>query len=198
MGKSKKKQVVLAVALSLTGVILVAVLISVIILVLVRKKTKFTEILENWEVQFGPHRFPYKDLALATQGFHEKQILGQGGFSKVFKGELPVSKDLVAVKRISHKSDQGMKEFIAEIGTIGRLRHPNLVRLLGYCRALRPRMSQVVLYLSGQASLPENLDAIFQTSEFVEESSNYSAAPWITDSTAASITISEPFNSIGR
>ena len=40
----------------------------------------------------------------------------------------------IAVKKVSHDSRQGMREFIAEIATIGRLRHPNLVRLLGYCR----------------------------------------------------------------
>jgi len=47
---------------------------------------------------------------------------------------LPISKLEVAVKRVSHESKQGMKEFIAEIVSIGRLRHRNLVQLLGYCR----------------------------------------------------------------
>ncbi|OMO97231.1 hypothetical protein COLO4_14753 [Corchorus olitorius] len=197
MEKSRKKQVILAVVLSLTGLILVLVMLSVI-LFLVRKKDKFTEILEDWEVQFGLiHRYSYKELSLATQGFNEEKILGQGGFGKVFKGELPVSKEKIAVKRISHNSDQGMKEFIAEIGTIGKLRRPNLVRLLGYCRALRPRMSQVILYLTGQASLPESFDAIIQTSEFVKESSNY-LGPKTTDSTIASITITESFQLVGR
>ncbi|XVE96914.1 hypothetical protein REPUB_Repub02eG0264900 [Reevesia pubescens] len=135
MEKSRKKQIILPVVLSSTGVVLVAVILSAIV-ILVRKKDKatFTEILEDWEVEFGPHRFPYKDLVLATRGFNEKELLGQGGFGQVFKGELPVSKEQIAVKRISHKSNQGMKEFIAEIATIGRLRHPNLVRLLGYCQ----------------------------------------------------------------
>lgn len=52
----------------------------------------------------------------------------------MYKGVLPSSNTQVAVKRISHDSRQGMREFVAEIATIGRLRHPNLVRLLGYCR----------------------------------------------------------------
>lgn len=131
--KSKRKQIILAIGLSLMGLILVAVSIFIILL-LVRRKTKFTEILEDWEVKYGPHRISYKDLFLATKGFKERELLGRGGFGQVYKGVLPVSNMQVAVKKISHESKQGMKEFIAEIATIGRLRHPNLVQLLGYCR----------------------------------------------------------------
>lgn len=47
---------------------------------------------------------------------------------------LPTSKIEIAVKKVSHESRQGMKVFVAEIVSIGRLRHRNLVTLLGYCR----------------------------------------------------------------
>ncbi|KAF9686375.1 hypothetical protein SADUNF_Sadunf03G0152100 [Salix dunnii] len=73
-------------------------------------------------------------LSDALSGFSERKLLGKGGFGKVYKGVLPGSNVQVAVKRISHNSKQGMKEFVAEIGTTGQLRHPNLVRVLGYCR----------------------------------------------------------------
>ncbi|KAJ4874715.1 putative L-type lectin-domain containing receptor kinase V.1 [Raphanus sativus] len=99
-----------------------------------QSRKKLLEVLEDWEVQFGPHRFAYKDLHTATKGFKDTELLGKGGFGKVFKGTLPVSNIEIAVKMVSHDSRQGMREFIAEIATIGRLRHPNLVRLLGYCR----------------------------------------------------------------
>lgn len=101
---------------------------------LVRRKKKFEEELEDWEVNYGPHRFKYKDLYFATKGFKDKELLGSGGFGRVYRGVLPVSKLDVAVKRISHESRQGLKEFIAEIVSIGRLRHRNIVSLLGYCR----------------------------------------------------------------
>ncbi|KAI6705485.1 hypothetical protein NL676_008447, partial [Syzygium grande] len=57
-----------------------------------------------------------------------------GGFGRVYRGILPTSKIEIAVKRVSHESRQGMREFIAEIISIGRLRHRNIVSLLGYCR----------------------------------------------------------------
>ncbi|KAL8094153.1 L-type lectin-domain containing receptor kinase IV.2-like [Apium graveolens] len=100
----------------------------------VRRKKKFAEVLEDWELEYGPHRFKYKDLYVATKGFDDKELLGIGGFGRVYRGVLPTSKIEVAVKKVSHESRQGMREFVAEIISIGRLRHRNIVQLLGYCR----------------------------------------------------------------
>ncbi|KAF2306165.1 hypothetical protein GH714_014775 [Hevea brasiliensis] len=92
------------------------------------------EVLEDWELDYGPHRFKYKDLYIATKGFRDKELLGSGGFGRVYRGVLPSSKIEIAVKKVSHETRQGMKVFVAEIVSIGRLRHRNLVTLLGYCR----------------------------------------------------------------
>ncbi|XP_027119809.1 L-type lectin-domain containing receptor kinase IV.1-like [Coffea arabica] len=99
-----------------------------------RRKWKFAEVLEEWELAYGPHRFKYKDLYIATKGFREQELLGEGGFGRVYKGVLPTNMVEVAVKKVSHRARQGMRAFIAEIVSIGRLRHRNLVPLLGYCR----------------------------------------------------------------
>ncbi|XP_027107003.1 L-type lectin-domain containing receptor kinase IV.1-like [Coffea arabica] len=98
------------------------------------RKWKFAEVLEEWELAYGPHRFKYKDLYIATRGFREKEMLGAGGFGRVYKGVLHTNKMEIAVKKVSHQSRQGMREFVAEIVSIGQLRHRNLVPLLGYCR----------------------------------------------------------------
>ncbi|XP_018859217.2 probable L-type lectin-domain containing receptor kinase I.6 [Juglans regia] len=96
-------------------------------------RKKYEEVREDWESEYGTHRFSYKSLYKATKGFKAKEIIGEGGFGKVYRGTLP-SNEQIAVKRVSHDSQQGMKEFVAEIISMGRLRHRNLVRLLGYCR----------------------------------------------------------------
>ncbi|KAL6897353.1 hypothetical protein ACP4OV_007049 [Aristida adscensionis] len=105
-----------------------------VIFLVVRRHRRYAELLEDWEVEFGPHRFLYKDLFQATQGFKNSNLLGIGGFGRVYKGVLPMSKSEIAVKRVSHESKQGMKQFISEVVSLGRLQHRNLVQLLGYCR----------------------------------------------------------------
>ncbi|KAH8506101.1 hypothetical protein H0E87_013078, partial [Populus deltoides] len=100
----------------------------------IRRTMKFAEVLEDWELDYGPHRFKFKDLYTATKGFRDEELLGSGGFGRVYKGVLPTSMIQIAVKRVSHESRQEMREFVAEIVSIGRLRHRNLVPLLWYCR----------------------------------------------------------------
>ncbi|XP_065009328.1 L-type lectin-domain containing receptor kinase IX.1-like [Musa acuminata AAA Group] len=81
----------------------------------------------------GPRRFSYKELVTATSNFSEKRKLGEGGFGGVYKGFLNRSGKEVAVKKISSKSKQGKKEYASEVKIISRLRHRNLVQLIGWC-----------------------------------------------------------------
>ncbi|CDY44249.1 BnaC03g24410D [Brassica napus] len=130
--KSQVKRTVMVTFLTI--LLFIALVASALSIFFYKKHKMVKEVLEEWEIQCGPHRFSYKELFKATKGFSDKQLLGKGGFGQVFKGTLPGSDTEIAVKRISHDSRQGMQEFLAEISTIGRLRHQNLVRLQGYCR----------------------------------------------------------------
>ena len=76
--------------------------------------------------------FAYKDLVVATNNFSEEGKLGQGGFGGVYKGFLAKLNMEIAVKKISSNSNQGKKEYISEVITISRLRHRNLVQLVGW------------------------------------------------------------------
>ncbi|CAM0953732.1 unnamed protein product [Alopecurus aequalis] len=127
--RSKVMEVILPIATAA-----LVLFVGTALVLLRRRQLRYTELREDWEVEFGPHRFSYKDLFRATEGFKNKNLLGVGGFGKVYRGVLPASKCEIAVKRVSHSSKQGMKEFVAEIVSIGRMQHPNLVQLLGYCR----------------------------------------------------------------
>ncbi|XP_022978113.1 L-type lectin-domain containing receptor kinase S.4-like [Cucurbita maxima] len=123
----------LSVYLSVTAASFFAISVFAFGIHFLRKHKKSNEI-ELWELQMGPHRYSYRELKKGTRNFSEKEILGFGGSGKVYRGTLPISKTEIAVKRIFHNSKQGLREFVTEIATIGRLRHRNLVQLLGWCR----------------------------------------------------------------
>ncbi|EEF35159.1 kinase, putative [Ricinus communis] len=97
------------------------------------EKMNLTSINKDLERGAGPRRFSYEDLVAATNNFSNERMLGKGGFGAVYKGYLIDMDMAIAVKKISRGSRQGKKEYIAEVKTIGQLRHRNLVQLLGWC-----------------------------------------------------------------
>jgi hypothetical protein len=81
----------------------------------------------------GPKRFRYSELAMATDNFSDERKLVEGGFGSVYRGLLKGSNLEVAIKRVSKGSKQGKKEYASEVTIISRLRHRNLVQLIGWC-----------------------------------------------------------------
>ncbi|XP_028788487.1 proline-rich receptor-like protein kinase PERK1 [Neltuma alba] len=81
---------------------------------------------------FSKSTFTYEELARATDGFSDANLLGQGGFGYVHRGILPNGKE-VAVKQLKAGSGQGEREFQAEVEIISRVHHKHLVSLVGYC-----------------------------------------------------------------
>uniref|UniRef100_A0A453D2Z2 Protein kinase domain-containing protein n=1 Tax=Aegilops tauschii subsp. strangulata TaxID=200361 RepID=A0A453D2Z2_AEGTS len=77
-------------------------------------------------------RISFPDIVAATNDFSDSNVLGKGGFGRVYKGILEGGGE-VAVKRLTKCSDQGIEHFVNEVVLIGKLQHRNLVRLLGYC-----------------------------------------------------------------
>ncbi|XP_059447426.1 L-type lectin-domain containing receptor kinase IX.1-like [Corylus avellana] len=88
---------------------------------------------DEFQRETGPNKFSFNELAHATNNFNDEEKLGQGGFGGVYKGFLRESNSFVAVKRVSKGSKQGMKEYASEVKIISRLRHRNLVQLIGRC-----------------------------------------------------------------
>ncbi|KAF8110100.1 hypothetical protein N665_0088s0111 [Sinapis alba] len=78
------------------------------------------------------HWFTLRDLEIATNSFSQENVIGEGGYGVVYRGEL-TNGTHVAVKKILNHLGQAEKEFRVEVDAIGHVRHKNLVRLLGYC-----------------------------------------------------------------
>ncbi|KAK7246503.1 hypothetical protein RIF29_41372 [Crotalaria pallida] len=117
------------------GVFFIICLFALLAMVLVqrmRSRARKRAAMEDWELEYWPHRMTYEEIEAATKGFHEENVIGVGGNGKVYKGVLRGGAE-IAVKRISHEND-GLREFLAEISSLGRLKQRNLVRLRGWCK----------------------------------------------------------------
>ncbi|XP_048439209.1 BRASSINOSTEROID INSENSITIVE 1-associated receptor kinase 1 isoform X2 [Pyrus x bretschneideri] len=96
---------------------------------------------EDPEVHLGQlKRFSLRELQVATDTFSNKNILGRGGFGKVYKGRL-TDGTLVAVKRLKEERTQGGElQFQTEVEMISMAVHRNLLRLRGFCMTPTERL----------------------------------------------------------
>ena len=132
------------VIVAVIGALFVAMLV-VIATIMWRSKTTTRD--HGYVIVVGdgaPIRFTYDQLIVATQNFSE--LLGEGGFGKVYKGriilvmgnekkasekQLPVAvKVLKDTMGASH--GEAERQFRAEVSTLGKIHHVNLVDLVGY------------------------------------------------------------------
>ncbi|KAL6870964.1 hypothetical protein ACP4OV_014812 [Aristida adscensionis] len=82
-----------------------------------------------------PRRFTYDELCRMTANFDHARELGEGSFGVVYLGE--DDKGQIAVKKLGDdRPNRAASDdrFLKELGNLKRLDHPNIVRMLGYCR----------------------------------------------------------------
>lgn len=77
-------------------------------------------------------RYNYTEIQLATNDFSSDNLLGEGGYGRVYKGRLKDGQ-LIAAKVRKEASTQGFPEFHSEVYVLSFARHKNIVMLLGYC-----------------------------------------------------------------
>ncbi|KAK7332858.1 hypothetical protein VNO80_29614 [Phaseolus coccineus] len=76
--------------------------------------------------------FSLQEIKQATKNFDDSNVIGVGGFGKVYKGVIDNGVK-VAIKRSNPQSEQGVNEFQTEIEMLSKLRHKHLVSLIGFC-----------------------------------------------------------------
>ncbi|XP_052134522.1 U-box domain-containing protein 33-like [Oryza glaberrima] len=80
----------------------------------------------EWSTEFS-----LLELQQATQNFIDAMKIGEGGFGCVYRGQL--RNTTVAIKMLRSQNLQGQSQFQQEVAVLSRVRHPNLVTLVGYC-----------------------------------------------------------------
>lgn len=146
-GSSNKRK--LGVVLGVVGGVAFVLLIFSLVFVICKARYKrnkgevFVDVPGEVDrrIAFGQlKRFAYRELQLATDNFNEKNVLGQGGFGKVYKGVLS-DNTKVAVKRLTdYESPGGDAAFQREVEMISVAVHRNLLRLIGFCTTTTERL----------------------------------------------------------
>ncbi|PIA26529.1 hypothetical protein AQUCO_09100011v1, partial [Aquilegia coerulea] len=90
-----------------------------------------SDLVEKFLSELGPKRYSRGDLEKLTSNFSESSKIGSGMYGDVYQGQYPGGLQ-VAVKVLATK-DVVEEIFIAEISTMGKAYHRNLVKLYGYC-----------------------------------------------------------------
>jgi len=80
--------------------------------------------------------FSLSDLKAATNNFSSEYIVSESGekaANLVYKGRLQNQKRWIAVKKFGKAAWPDPKQFVEEASGVGKLRHPRLANLIGYC-----------------------------------------------------------------
>ncbi|ONK78131.1 uncharacterized protein A4U43_C02F14670 [Asparagus officinalis] len=132
-GGKKLKSFTVAAVVSASVIVCVLVILVLVLVEGKRKLVRLSSLKQKVVVIFSnaPAELNYESIVRATKNFSIQNLIGTGGFGATYKAEL-VPGFLVAVKRLSMERFQGLQQFDAEIKTLGRIRHKNLVTLIGY------------------------------------------------------------------
>ncbi|XP_057437614.1 LRR receptor-like serine/threonine-protein kinase RPK2 [Lotus japonicus] len=147
--RRKLSTLVIAVVTS-ASVALCTLLVIVIVITFRKSKLGRCSSIRKREVvtfQNVPIALSYDSVVTATRNFSIRYLIGTGGFGSTYKVELSPG-FLVAIKRLSIGRFQGIQQFETEIRTLGRIRHKNLVTLIGYYVG-KVEMFLIYNYLSG-------------------------------------------------
>ncbi|RZB80129.1 putative L-type lectin-domain containing receptor kinase VII.2 [Glycine soja] len=135
-----------AFAVGVTSIVFVLIIGFGYVAFFVLRRRKTQEEVEDWELEYWPHRIGFHEIDAATRGFSEENVAVVGGTVKVYKGVLHGVE--VAVKRIPQEREEGMREFLAEVSSLGRMKHKNLVGLRGWCKKEKGNLILVYDFMS--------------------------------------------------
>ncbi|PWA42931.1 protein kinase-like domain-containing protein [Artemisia annua] len=123
----------------------------------VKKLKKALSFQENHK---DPFRMPIEDIKLATKNFCKENVIGGGGFGRVYKGEVAHGLDngnrIIVAKRLDTRGGQGEKQFYDELQILYEFKHENVIGLVGYSNEKHERV--IVYEYAPRGSLEKYLN----------------------------------------
>ncbi|AES91506.1 G-type lectin S-receptor-like serine/threonine-protein kinase LECRK1 [Medicago truncatula] len=132
-----KRNLIMILSLTLGVVALICLVFAVSVFFTYRRQVnRYAMLSESEKLEFTEEcslrSFSFDELEKSTGGFSEE--IGRGSFGVVYKGKRGNNNKSIAVKRLEERiTDEGEREFQAEITAIARTHHRNLVKLVGFC-----------------------------------------------------------------
>jgi hypothetical protein len=135
---SPRGKIITIIAAAVGGVSLILI---VIILYFMRRPAETVPSLQDKEIQsadsdiyFPPKEwFTFQDLVEATNNFHDSYVVGKGACGTVYKAVMHSGPTIAVKKLASNREGNNIeKSFRAEISTLGKIRHRNIVKLYGF------------------------------------------------------------------
>ncbi|XP_076958648.1 putative serine/threonine-protein kinase PBL28 [Bidens hawaiensis] len=87
-------------------------------------------------------RIPLEDIKQATQNFHDDNCIGEGGFGKIYKGNLQDGDEFktIVAKQLDTRHGQVEKQFLSELQILWEYKHESVMGLVGYCDELEEKI----------------------------------------------------------
>ncbi|CAI9088968.1 OLC1v1023441C1 [Oldenlandia corymbosa var. corymbosa] len=138
--ESSSKQKIVTIVSAVVGLISLTFIVALCWVMKRQKPPSFVsaedesrpDILESY--YFPKEGFAYQDLVEATGNFSDSAVIGRGACGTVYKAEM-VNGDVIAVKKLKSRGEGPSSDnsFHAEVSTLGKIRHRNIVKLFGFC-----------------------------------------------------------------
>ncbi|KAH9328902.1 hypothetical protein KI387_001010, partial [Taxus chinensis] len=109
---------------------------------------------ESFLKKLERRKISHEELAAATNGFNDTNLLGTGSFGSVYKGILSDG-TFVAVKVLNLQAEQVHSSFKAECNVLQKVRHRNLVKIITSCS--KPDFRALVFEYMSNGSLEKHL-----------------------------------------